>query len=41
MKNLFLGLLIFVSIGSFGAESTKIKIEVVKKVASVVECRFG
>jgi hypothetical protein len=41
MKNLFLGLLIFVSIGSFGAESTKIKTEVVKKVPSVVECRFG
>ena len=41
MKNLFLGLLFLVSISSFGAESTKIKTEVVKKVASAVECRFG
>lgn len=41
MKNLLLGVLILVSIGTFGAGSSRIKTEVVKKVASVVQCRFG
>ncbi len=41
MKNLFLGLLIFVSIGSYGAGSNRIKTENVKKSIAVVQCRFG
>jgi len=41
MKNLLLGVLILVSIGSFGVGSSKIKTEIAKKTTSVVECRFG